>query len=947
MTFKNSWNNLGLQLKFTIVLTLAFAIILSVLGTIIYQTPRKNHLDNTEKRMQAYTNELLAMFELNRKIKPGNQTEDLLNQIKNQNYPDADVLVISAAGKSLVYSNESFREVSSSQLFGRMRQIKNGQQSFIWPESGNSQQKHSIYFRYYEPGDVYLATIINENQVLWEPLAKIRNMILISIIAGIALLAFMMQYVMGFIIKPVNQISGSLEQLSKGIQINTHEVNRNDEIGFMSGSLNKLIEGLKETARFANEIEKRNFDYKFTPLSNADILGKALMDMRESLQLAQKEDEARKQDDFKRNWATEGLAKFSDILRMDSSNLEVLCFNIIKNLVKYLNINQGGLFVLNDENSSQKFLELKACYAYDRQKYLTKKIEIGEGITGSCYLEQETIYLKQIPQDYINITSGLGEASPNSLLVVPLKLNQQVFGVIELASFKEFQKYEIEFVEKIAESIASTLSSVKINLKTNQLLQQSQQQAEDMKSQEEEMRQNMEEMQATQEEMARKESEFTGLLKSINDSYLFAEFAVDGTLLSVNKNFLNLLKMRQEDMIGHKHAEFDTLSENPIEYKKFWEELKNGTIIRKDSETVFPDRKIWLSETYSPVIDKNGKISKVILLARDITQNTLQQEELKEATEEMKSQQEELRQNMEELLSTQEEMANKEEELTGLFNSINDSYLFAEFDTNGVVTKINDNFLTLFNVTRDEMIGQHHGDFDTLSANKEAYVEFWEKLNNGEIIKKDSETVFPDKTIWLHETYSPVIGKDGKISRLILLANDITEKKFQEIEIQAQSEELKSQQEELRQNLEEMQAQEEGLHNTIESIEKNKEESQKLKDHMAAMINNLPGIVYQCTADQYSTIDFISPYCEKITGYTPEDFISNKPAFVDLIHPEDLNNVNDTIKQAIHKKQKYHIEYRLKDKKGKYHQVNEHGNIINDSTGKNLLLQRFIFESVK
>jgi PAS domain S-box-containing protein len=180
--------------------------------------------------------------------------------------------------------------------------------------------------------------------------------------------------------------------------------------------------------------------------------------------------------------------------------------------VKYTKSNQGGLFILNEDNESDQFLELMACYAFERKKYMTKKVVIGEGLIGQAYLEGDRMYLEEVPKEYITITSGLGGSNPNALLIVPLKINDKVYGVLELATFGKYHDYEIDLVEKLAESIASTISTVRVNESTRILLEKTQQQAEEMRAQEEEMRQNMEELEATQEEMRRKEKHIQNML---------------------------------------------------------------------------------------------------------------------------------------------------------------------------------------------------------------------------------------------------------------------------------------------------------------------------------------------------------------------------------------------------------------------------------------------------
>ena len=124
-------------------------------------------------------------------------------------------------------------------------------------------------------------------------------------------------------------------------------------------------------------------------------------------------------------------------------------------------------------------------------------------------MEKDYIFLTDIPKDYINISSGLGDENPRSLLLVPLIYNDEIFGIIEIASFNVYKDFEVDFVRRVAESIAATISTVKSTIQTAMLLEQSQQQAEEMSAQEEEMRQNMEELRATQEQSARREQELS------------------------------------------------------------------------------------------------------------------------------------------------------------------------------------------------------------------------------------------------------------------------------------------------------------------------------------------------------------------------------------------------------------------------------------------------------
>ncbi len=257
------------------------------------------------------------------------------------------------------------------------------------------------------------------------------------------------------------------------------------------------VERLEKINGFVLDITNGNFSAQLDANSKDDSLVENLNHMKERLKI-------NTEDEQKRSWVNVGLAKIGEILRSSSLNDEKAFYNnIISFTSKYINANQGSLFVLNDDDEQHKFLELKSCYAYDKKRFVEKTIEIGEGLLGQCYVEKEYIFLTEVPDKYTNITSGLGEATPNCLILVPLKINEEVNGIMEIASFKIYEQFEIDFILKLAENIAASISSYRVNVKTASLLEQTQQQAEEMMAQEEEMRQNMEELKATQEEMHR------------------------------------------------------------------------------------------------------------------------------------------------------------------------------------------------------------------------------------------------------------------------------------------------------------------------------------------------------------------------------------------------------------------------------------------------------------
>lgn len=300
---------------------------------------------------------------------------------------------------------------------------------------------------------------------------------------------------------------------------------------------------LKEASVFINHITQGNYDVEWQGLDdsnlelNHDSLAGHLMKMRDEMRRVKRED-------GERMWTTEGLTQFSEVVRNNQHSLNTLSDAVVSFLARYLKVQQAGFYILQEETDSDPYLTLASCYAFDKKKYVEKRIEPGNGMLGQCYLEGTTAVMTQVPNGYTTITSGLGEATPRCLAIIPMKHNEKVECILELAGFSPLEAYQISFLEKAGEFVASAIYSAKNAEHTAELLRNAQESTEMMRAQEEEMRQNMEELQATQEEMARKEKEINRLLAETRQN----EEAAKRQLVTLEKQKTEEIRLLQEQL---------------------------------------------------------------------------------------------------------------------------------------------------------------------------------------------------------------------------------------------------------------------------------------------------------------------------------------------------------------------------------------------------------------
>jgi hypothetical protein len=328
------------------------------------------------------------------------------------------------------------------------------------------------YIKLYEPMGWVIGTGVYEDYIDMEVQKKredldqrVNFLIRVTIIIGIALIlvaTIILYYFGNSVSKPLQMIENQLYQMSRGLVVDKLEIKRDDEIGQMKESLDSLIDGFAAYAGFARQIGEGNLDSQFKLLSDQDNLGNSLLEMRNSLRHAQEEEAKRQLENKRRQWAAEGLAVLGDIIRMGSGRTKEMMTDVLKKLTEYVNAVMGGIFILNDSDKDNIYLEQTASVAYQKSKYIKHIVYPGDGLVGTCYLEKEKIFMTKLPDKYIEVHTGLGEAKPKNLLLIPLIMDNNVLGVLEIASMEVFEDYQVDFIERLAQSLAIAIASYRI-----------------------------------------------------------------------------------------------------------------------------------------------------------------------------------------------------------------------------------------------------------------------------------------------------------------------------------------------------------------------------------------------------------------------------------------------------------------------------------------------------
>jgi PAS domain S-box-containing protein len=566
-----------------------------------------------------------------------------------------------------------------------------------------------------------------------------------------------------YFIGPLLSLKDSLATVSKGVLPDKIEKRYNDEVGQMAETTDELVQSLKQTATFAEKIGKGDLKADFRPQSEGDILGNALIEMRESLVETE-------QRDTERNWIVTGVAEISEILRTHD-NIDELGDAVISYITEKINAIQGAFYVINDDDQEDPFIEMKSAYAYHKKKYIDGKFKLSEGLVGQAAVEKDFILRTEIPDDYVTITSGiLGDKRPKSILITPLITEEKVFGVVEFAGFDKFTESHIKYVKEISLILARTIFNIKVNERTRNLLEESQKMSNELQEQQEVLRQNAEEMAATQEELKRTNQRLEDQIEEVNRtqnrmqlllenaSEVIAIYEKEGSIRYISPSVERILGYTQNDLIGSNDKEhvvpdgldqFETMFKRVID-NPFESVTVQYEYIKKDGET------IWLEAKATNLLS-DPAIQGIILNSRDITERRRAERE-----ERMKSKMQALSENSPDLIT--------------------------RFTHEGEVFYINPMIENYTGQKPGELLNKKLDEIPLEDIIKDEWIELLRMVEE-QNDKVNKEMGFPsvigDRVMQVNAI--PEYDEENALESILMVSHDITERKRIELEMQSKN----------------------------------------------------------------------------------------------------------------------------------------------------------------
>ncbi|MBN2890256.1 MAG: GAF domain-containing protein [Bacteroidales bacterium] len=546
--------------------------------------------------------------------------QTLLRDLKP--YKNSYILIVSNDGTIVANFNESFQGQEIDKMYPEFNRfevkekITTGQEFSFFVEDKEISEKYVSFFPIQIEGSSmpWSLGFIVSTDVIVENIRK--NSLLLVLLSGISILfiSLIIWVVLSQIVGPIEKTTKTLESLSIGNARENLKVSYSskDELGRMAIAVNLLIDSLVRTQIFAQEIGKGNLKTEYDLAGKNDVLGQSLIEMRDNLLKAQEEEIYRSDESKRMSWMQNGITDVNEILREKSDNIINLSSELVKFLVNYTKSVQGGLYLIEKKDGIE-YIVLKAAYAYDRKKEMKSKLEIGEGLIGRVVKEKKPVAISNLPEGYLFVRSGLGEKSPQNLVIIPLIFEDAVLGAFELASFNNFTEHDIDFLQQIAVRITSSVSVLLKNVETSNLLKESQLQTATFEMKERQFMRQRKKLSEKQQDLEL-QSKFLGVaLDAIKTLGLYLELDEEQNILDTNDFLLKEFEIQKEEIVGKNIASVTKVAQTATLWlSKFWEDILSGQTRKKLTTYIINDKEIEITDTYFLV--NTGDSKKIIVV---------------------------------------------------------------------------------------------------------------------------------------------------------------------------------------------------------------------------------------------------------------------------------------------------------------------------------------------
>lgn len=469
---------------------------------------------------------------------------------------------------------------------------------------------------------------LNNDMMKWKLVVYLpQNIIISDFISGIYMSIFIAAVIMlsGLLIligiinnkfKPIKSLIQNTEKMKKGFLPKIEKSDNDDELSVLNNNLEGAIKKITEAVKINKKIAQGDYSEKLKEYSIEDELSISINQIIDNAEKIERQTKEQQEITDIQIWTRKGRFEVANAQRKNPVDLKELSLNLIREIVVYSEAVMGGIYLnATDENPNIKLI---ATYAYGTDKQMDAEFKIGEGMIGTCAMEKKRIILDNIPEGYLTISSGLGDAPPKFLIIQPLFHNRDLIAFIEIAFISKPPDYKLEFIEQLTDNIGAWLDAALTHAKTSSLLKISQKQTFELSATETELNEKISELEKIQKEYALHSAEMESMLNAVNNTVMAVEYTPEGILLNANEMYLRIMKRDLEAVKGTNV--FDLVREGEEDLRRTVEQVIQGKQVNKNVTryTQEGEQKI-LSASYTPYYGKEGVVTKIIFFAFDIT----------------------------------------------------------------------------------------------------------------------------------------------------------------------------------------------------------------------------------------------------------------------------------------------------------------------------------------